>query len=91
MGKSMERESFCGKMTALMKDSFFKTTSTDMESTPGKMEEHMRDNGRITRWRGKDCLHGLMAEDTKEIMFQIAKKATESLHSKMGEYMKGNG
>ncbi len=87
----MERECFFGKMTALMKEIFSKTIYKDLENTFGRMEEHLRANGKRIKCMEEVFLHGSMEENMRANTKMIKNKAMEYLHFVMVEYTKDNG
>ena len=62
-----------------------------LENTSGKMEEFIKDNGKITRWKVKECLPGLMAEGIKDSTKTIRRKVSEFSPLEMEEFMKESG
>jgi hypothetical protein len=56
--RSTEKANFYGKMIVATKGSFNRTTSMDLVSTFGRMEGLTKVNGKIIRWKGKECSLG---------------------------------
>lgn len=91
MEKNMEKASLCGLTTVHMKEISFKTIFMGSVNINGKMVEPTTGNGKIIKCKVKEVLPGLMEENTLAIMFRIENKVLEFLHSKMEEFIKGNG
>lgn len=64
-------------MEVLMMGSSMRTTLRDKEFINGQMAETMKVNGRTIKWRAMVSSHGLMAEDMRENISMIKKKAME--------------
>ena len=63
----MGKGNFYGQMGHLMKVSFWKIISMDLELMNGMMGEYIKENGKIIKCMGKVLLPGEMAENILEI------------------------
>jgi hypothetical protein len=89
--KSMVTDNSHGQMAALIQGHLLKITLKDKESMSGVMEDAMKENGKITKWKVMECSLGLMEEDTKENTLMIKKKEMVFSIGLMVENMKDNG
>ena len=70
----MEKVCLLGQMEALTKANSKIIIFRDKDNINGLMEENLMDNGLTIRWKVKECLFGLTAEDMKVITLMIRKK-----------------
>ena len=91
--ESTVKEFSNGLMVRNIEDSFNKIIYMEMESTNGKMEENMLDNGKIIEWMAEEYLSiikfrfllGMMAENMKENIKMIESMDMVYLHGLMEE------
>lgn len=74
--KNTGMASLSGLMDHTMMESFLATTSKESAFTSGQMEENIKVNGKITRWKAKECFHGLIKGSMKESIWMIRRKVS---------------
>lgn len=62
-----------------------------MEPTLGKMEEDMKERGKVIKWKAKAFSRGVMAGGMMENMWMIKNKASAPSIGQMEENIKENG
>ena len=81
----MDKESFNGLISVLLKEILMKTILKAVENTNGQMEEFITVNGLTIRWKGMVLLHGLMAESISVNIKTIKNTAKVLLNGLMEE------
>jgi hypothetical protein len=69
--RSMERENFCGLISLLILEIFYRTIFMDSESIPGMMVASLKENGKATRWMVMVYLLGQMVVNILETIKKI--------------------
>lgn len=81
----MDKESFNGLISVLLKEILMKTILKVVENINGQMEEFITVNGLTIRWKGMVLLHGLMAESISVNIKTIKNTAKVLLNGLMEE------
>ena len=89
-GKSMGEGYSHGLMGVNMKASLRIITLMAMDRISGVTDDRILGDGKITKWTGKEFLHGKMAGRTEDSMLMTKKKAEEFFNDLTESDMKGS-
>lgn len=78
MAKNKEKAYFYKQIVPLMRVTSLTITFKGKDCTSGLMGGHSMASGKITKWKGEENLHGMMAGTMMEITKMIRSMVTES-------------